>query len=45
MGRFATLKKIGSKIWDAKTGFEKIGSGLFFCYSEREEAARQASSL
>ena len=35
MGWFATLKKVGFKIWGAKYGLQKNKS----CYSEGEEAA------
>jgi hypothetical protein len=30
MGRFATVKKIGSKIWGGENMVEKKGSGSFF---------------
>ena len=36
MGRFATLKKIGSKIWVAKNRVEKIGPGLFLLFRKRK---------
>jgi hypothetical protein len=37
MGRFVTLKKIGSKIWSAKNRLEKIGSGLFFVIQKEKK--------
>ena len=43
LGRFADLKKTGRKIWGAKNGVQKAGSGLFLLFKERRGSL--ASSL